>query len=268
MHPSIAWAFSRVGNDEKIYDVPMSINVSMVLPCYDEEQIIAQTIQKVLNWADRERLNIEVIVVNDGSKDDSRAVVERVALKDKRVLLVSHEINKGYASAIVTGIDRANHEIVGFMDSDGQFDPSDFNLLLPSLEHYDFAAGIREQRADTFRRKMNASIYNFVVRFLFGVHPRDIDCGFKVFKRSIWTVIRPTIASGALLNAEIFVHLHENKIAYFQTPIRHFPRTTGASTGANVRVIMKAALELATLFLAHATRALPKKNPCTKPSGK
>jgi glycosyltransferase involved in cell wall biosynthesis len=268
LSPPIARAISRVGHDKKIYDVPMYTNVSIVLPCYDEEQIIARTIEKVLNWADNERLNIEVIVVNDGSNDDSKAVVERIASNDKRVMLVHHEINKGYASAIVTGIDRAHHEIVGFMDSDGQFDPIDFNLLMPSLKHHDFAAGIREQRADRFHRKINASIYNFAVRFLFGVRAQDIDCGFKIFKRSIWTVIRPTIASGALLNAEIFVHLKEHEIAYFQAPIRHFPRTTGASTGANVRVIMKAALELATLFLDHVKRALSKKNPFTKPSRK
>lgn len=226
-------------------------SLSLVLPCYNEEAIIADTISKTLRWASSENILLELIVVDDGSHDNSRGVLRELEKLHSELVVVEHKTNLGYASAIRSGIDIATKELVGFMDSDGQFRVEDLSKLLQLLESCDFAAGIRAKRADPLLRKLNAKIFNLVVRILFQVSAKDIDCGMKIFRRSLWTVIRPTIASGALLNAEMFLHLHEHNIRFSQIEVHHAPRTTGKATGADAKVILQAMYEITKLASMH-----------------
>lgn len=225
------------------------LSLTVVLPCFNEEGVIAKTINNTISSAKKSKTVLELIVVDDGSTDDSGAILEALQKKHPCLRVLTNLCNQGYASAVCKGIDQARMDNVAFMDSDGQFLPKDLFILLRKMERNSFIAGFRKNRADPPHRKLNAFIFNSVIRILFGIIVKDIDCGLKIFKRKIWKEIKPVVASGALLNAELFLNLKNNHIAFIQMPVNHLERRTGKSTGAKISVICKAMLELPLLAL-------------------
>jgi glycosyltransferase involved in cell wall biosynthesis len=130
------------------------------------------------------------------------------------------------------------------MDADGQFRPSDIGRLLELTGKADYVTGVREKRADAFQRRLNSQLYNMLVRKLLGVHPTDLNCGMKLFRRSIWKTIRPIYATGALINGEMFFALKNANITWKEVAVAHFPRIAGTPTGANLGVILRTFKEL------------------------
>lgn len=208
-----------------------------------------------MQWAERKDFSVQLIVVDDGSVDCSGDQVRSAFAHSSNVEceLVRHSVNKGYSSAVRGGLDRATGDIIGFMDSDGQFDPGDFELLLPHVTSAPVVVGVREHRADPWPRKLNAALYRAALRCVFGVCAADIDCGMKLIRREKWHIIRPSLVSGALFNGEMFVRMLHADVSYIEVPIRHLPRTTGKATGAKLSVILRAAWEMLRLMAAFPT---------------
>jgi hypothetical protein len=111
----------------------------------------------------------------------------------------------------------------------------------------DYVSGIREKRADNFQRWLNSRMYQTLVRLLLGVRPSDLNCGMKLFRRSTWKTIRPVVATGALINAEMFYAMKTHRVVWKETLVPHYPRVAGTPTGANLRVILRTFWELAKL---------------------
>ena len=130
------------------------------------------------------------------------------------------------------------------MDSDGQFRASDIARLLPLTSKADYVSGIRLKRADTFQRRVNSKMWGTLAWTLLGVHPTDLNCGMKLFRRSIWRTIRPVHATGALINAEMFFALKNARIGWEEAAVPHYPRLAGTPTGANLSVILRTFKEL------------------------
>lgn len=224
---------------------------SVVLPCYNEEENIEQTIADVCNWMSSRGMTGEVVAVDDGSADNTAEVLEGLTQKYSTLKVVHHTVNQGYGDAIITGCDTATMNVIGFMDSDGQFHAEDFDKLLPYIEQYPIVVGRRSRRADPFPRLVNAFLYGRLVRLALGVRIRDINCGMKIFRRDAWPTIRPRIASGALFNAEVLLRAKGAGLRWKQTPVTHYPRTAGTPTGAKISVILKMFAELFTLKRAY-----------------
>lgn len=227
---------------------------SVVLPCYNEEANVEQTIRDVLSWMDRDHVEGEVVAVNDGSADRTGELLDRMQAADPRVRAVHHKKNQGYGAAIRTGCDAAEGDVIGFMDSDGQFHAEDFGKLLPELRSTHFAVGVRVHRADPFNRKLNAFLYGTLVRFVLGVKVRDLNCGMKIYTRALWQKIRPVFATGALYNAELFLNAAQVGEGWAEIPVPHYPRRAGTQTGANPTVILKMFRELFALKKATKER--------------
>ena len=223
---------------------PLIMSLSVVLPCYNEEENIENTTRDLLWWFDASQTDGEIIIVNDGSKDASAEIVQKLQTQDERVRPVFHEVNKGYGAAICSGCDVATKDVIGFMDSDGQFHAEDFAKLLPHIHEYDLVTGIRTKRADPLPRKLNAALYGTLTRLALGIKVQDLNCGMKIFKASAWTKLRPVYGMGALFNAEVFLAAKEEGIAFYQTPVGHYPRTAGNPTGAKISVILRMFKEL------------------------
>lgn len=223
------------------------MQLSIALPCYNEEKNIEHTVRDVLAWFQQDAVDGEVILVDDGSTDGSAAICDQLASEHEHVRVIHLGKNEGYGTAVCTGLDACEKEYIAFMDSDGQFSPSDFSKLLPHLEPFDCVVGRRRKRADPFLRKVNAKLFGFLVFAILGVWIRDVNCAMKIFKRDIWKTIRPRVATGALVNAEVFYRMRKNGIQWKQVDVQHFPRTAGAQTGANLRVILRMFRELLTL---------------------
>ena len=181
------------------------ISLSVVLPAYNEAKNIEGTVSEAISYLRARFERFEIIVVNDGSVDGTREVVERLSLSNPMVVLINHPVNLGYGSALRSGFERASLDYIFFMDSDGQFKISDVDRLIPFIENYDVIVGYRGKRADSFIRSLNTRIYHLYIRFLFGLKLRDIDCAFKLFSRSAYYAIRPIKSSGALLSSPLFI---------------------------------------------------------------
>lgn len=223
------------------------MRLSLVLPCLNEAQNIGGTLGRVQEWFRTRRIDGTIVVVNDGSTDATASILQGMQQSMRNLRVVTHEKNSGYGAAVVDGCDAAEGDIIGFMDSDGQFDPADFDRLLPLLERVPFVTGRRRHRADPFMRKFNAKLFGLLSFFILGIWVRDINCAMKLWRRDLWPVIRPRIATGALMNAEIFYRLRRAGKTYAQVDVRHFPRKFGVQTGAKLSVILRALRELFAL---------------------
>ncbi len=220
---------------------------SLVLPAHNEEANIELVVRRALEVLPSFFDTFEIIVVDDGSKDETGAIIDRLAADDPRVRTIHHPKNRGYGGALTSGFGVSTGDHVMFMDSDRQFDIADIELLYPFIRTHEIVAGFRMVRQDELHRRVFAETFNLVVRILFGVHLRDIDCAFKIFDGDL---IRSLDLSspGALINAEIQAKARRQGARLQQVGVRHFPRVAGQATGGNPRVIARAMKETVVLW--------------------
>jgi len=221
--------------------------ISFVLPAYNEEGNIERAIESVVDVARRYCSAFEVIVVDDGSADRTAELVTEAATRYPEVQLARHARNRGYGEALRTGFLRARLDFVFFTDADNQFDMEELALLLPWADRVDVVAGYRRNRQDTAMRRLNAWAWNRLVRVLFYVPVRDIDCAFKLFRRD--AVVELDIESvGAMVNTEVMVKLGRTGKTVVEVGVTHLPRTAGTARGAKLSVIAKALTEVWQMY--------------------
>ncbi len=219
------------------------LSLSVVLPAYNEEAVIATTVEKAIRVLDKIVADFEIIVVNDGSSDKTGEIVGAIVAQDSRVRLITHQVNQGAGAALVSGFVQASKTYTFYMDSDGQFDISDLKWLLPHLGEYDGVFGYRLDRQDPWMRKMNAWGWNQLVRAVFHLQVRDIDCAFKIFRTEYFRQV-VLEARGAMLLTEVVYKFIRSGYGYTQIPVKHLPREAGKATGAKLIVIARAFKEL------------------------
>jgi glycosyltransferase involved in cell wall biosynthesis len=221
-----------------------AMSISAVLPAYNEEKVIAHTVSAMMDALSALTDDYEVVVVNDGSKDRTREIVESIP----HVRCVSHPVNRGYGAALWTGFNAATKELVFLTDGDKQFDAREVRYFLPEIECADLVIGYRNPRRDPFMRLMNAWGWNMLVTLLFGYVAKDIDCAFKLFRRSILETITVN-SKGATFSAELLIKARRAGFRIVEKPVTHYPRTAGNPTGAKPSVILRAFVELIRLRL-------------------
>lgn len=224
-----------------------SMQLSVVLPCYNEEANIAATLDEVLAWAKAQRFDVEIVAVDDGSADRTPVILGEIAARHPSVRVVRHRENGGYGKAVRSGCDAATGEWIAFMDSDGQFKIADLSLLLPHLDTFAFVTGRRRRRMDPLPRVVYGKVLAFFNLFVFGMWIRDVNCGLKVFRRDIWQTIRPEHGIEKLFNAEMFLRLKRAGIPWKQIAVPHHPRRAGAPTGASGRALKRMMHEVKAL---------------------
>lgn len=226
------------------------MQLSIALPCFNEEANVASTIAAVDAWMQSRGVDGSIIAVDDGSRDATGAILVDLAKRYPRLCIVTHDVNRGYGAAVRSGCDRAHSEWIGFMDSDGQFHVEDFDKLMEKASHTPFVVGRRRHRADPFFRKVNAKCFGLLTWIVLGVWVRDLNCAMKIFRRDLWLRIRPQYATGALFNAELFARARRSGVTWKQVDVAHYPRLRGNPTGANPFVILRTFRELARLWMA------------------
>lgn len=202
--------------------------ISYVMPALDEEENIELSVCRAYNALRENAREFEIIVVDDGSSDGTMAVLDRMKQGMNCLRTVSHGSNRGYGAALRSGFDAAVHEFVFFTDSDNQFDPGEIRLLIPLIQRCDFAVGYRENRADPFIRLFLAKGFNMLVRMMFGLRVRDIDCAFKLIRRSALESLRLE-SDDYLLNTEMLGRARAKGYSIEQAGVTHYPRSAGKS---------------------------------------
>ena len=221
--------------------------VSIVLPAFNEEANILSAIENATQVAERLSANHEIIVVDDGSSDGTAELVEKARAEDPRVHLVRHAVNRGYGEALRSGFRAAKLSLIFFTDADNQFDLNELEAFLPFSDRVDVVAGYRINRQDPPIRRLNAWAWNHLVRVLFYVPVRDIDCAFKLFRRELFE--RVDLESvGAMVNTELMVMLGRSGASVVELGVTHYPRTAGTARGADPKVIMRALRELFFMY--------------------
>jgi glycosyltransferase involved in cell wall biosynthesis len=220
--------------------------LSIVLPALNEEANITLAVERAAQAAATAASEWEVIVVDDGSTDSTGRLVAEATRLEPRVRLVQHERRLGYGAAMRSGFAAARHELVFFTDSDNQFDLSELPAIIPLMEDADVVAGYRANRSDPLRRRIAAQAWNALVRLLFNLPVRDVDCAFKLYRRDLLQ-ITPLESTGAVASAELLVRLDRAGFRIREVEVTHHPRVFGTATGMNPKVVARAFLELVRL---------------------
>src|ERR1700736_5602268 len=227
-----------------------SSSISVVLPAYNEEAIIERTVRHVAGVLRAQAHDFEIIVCNDGSRDNTAGVLADLQARepDLNLRVVTHDRNRGYGAALASGFDAARKDLIFLTDGDKQFDVTELNDFLPARAgQTDLVIGWRRKRADPFMRKLNALGWKTLVNLLFGYTARDVDCAFKLFRRRGGEGMT-VYARGATFSAEFLIKARRLGFRVKELPVGHFPRTAGSPTGARPDVIVRAFVELFRLW--------------------
>ncbi|MEK7159981.1 MAG: glycosyltransferase family 2 protein [Patescibacteria group bacterium] len=222
--------------------------LSFFFPFWNEEQNLESVVKKAIPVAEKFAQNWEIIMVDDGSSDKTLEIAQKLAKEDARLIAVAHNSNRGYGAALKTGFSKAKYELVVFNDGDGQFDLSEIDKFLEKIDKVDIVIGFRKKRLDNpFRHiLMNLlKIWDFV---FFGFRFKDIDCGFKLFKKSALNKIMPFKSEGAMITTEILAKAKREHLRISEVEVHHYPRIYGDQSGGNLRVIIRAIRESLILW--------------------
>jgi glycosyltransferase involved in cell wall biosynthesis len=213
--------------------------LTVVLPCFDEEPNVAEAVAQALAAATRHASAVEVIVVDDGSRDGTRGVAELIAAQDRRVRVVGHEVNRGYGAAVRSGITASRMPWVLLTDADLQFDLQELGSMLPVADDHDLVAGYRIDRQDPLHRRLAADCWNRLMRRTFGVAVRDVDCAFKLVRGEAVRALELQ-SEGAMISTELYACAERAGWRITEVGVHHRPRTAGEPSGGNPAVVLRA----------------------------
>ena len=220
-------------------------SISLVLPAYNEAENIEPLVAEAVPALEASADDYEIIVVDDGSADGTAEVARRVMETYPAVRLVEHEVNKGFGAAVFTGFTSATKDWIFYTDADRQFVLSELERFVPYMDQADLIAGYRAPRRDPFLRVFYGKGWSALCTLMFGYTVRDVDCGFKLFRREIIEALAPQIESrGATFSIEWLVRAKRAGYRFVELPGSHRPRVAGSQTGANIDVIVRAFREL------------------------
>ena len=225
--------------------------LSVFFPVYNLEAQIKDTLVNALETIPNLAEKYEIIVVNDGSYDRTGEILSEIAKKNTNIRIITHKNNRGYGGALKSGFYGSKYEWIAFTDADGQFDISELpNLInLQKRTKADLVVGYYMKRAVKFYRKVNTWLWQLVVRILFGLNVKDIDCGFKLISKKVLSGIDPLESErGAFVSSEFLIKAQKEGFKIVEIGVHHYPRTEGRGTGADLNVIIRSFIDLFKLW--------------------
>lgn len=217
--------------------------ISIFFPFWNEEKNIESVIKNAIPIAQKIAEKWEIIAVDDGSSDKTLKIAEKLAENNPNIIVASHKINRGYGAALRSGFEKARYDLIVFTDGDRQFDFSESINFFKKMEKSDVVIGYRKKRFDNPIRHVLMNLLKIWDFVLFGFIYKDIDCGFKMFKKDALLKILPFKSEGAMITTEILAKAKRAKLKISQVEVSHYPRIYGDQSGGNLRVILRAIRE-------------------------
>ena len=223
--------------------------ISVFFPAYNDAATIRALVTKALNVLPTLTDDFEVIVVNDGSSDGTRAKLDALAKSHPELRVVHHSRNEGYGAALRSGFSAAQKDLIFYTDGDGQYDVRELQVLYPLLtSEVDVVNGFKIKRADNRSRKILGALYNSLARLFFLLPIRDVDCDFRLIRRSAVAPLKLTVTSGAIC-VELVYQLHRNGCRFAEVPVHHYPRPHGRSEFFTPDRVIHTAFDFLRLWL-------------------
>ena len=217
--------------------------LSVFFPAYNEGKNIAQTVEKARVILPKIAKKWEILVINDGSKDETEKEVKRLMKKYPHddIRLISHKFNRGYGAALKSGLYGARYAWIAFTDSDGQFDFNDIRKLIDKQKKTgaDVVIGYYKEREVPLYRIWGSKLWELAVWILFGLKVRDIDCGFKLIRKKVVDTIPPLEAErGPFISSEFLIQAKKANFKITEEGVGHYPRREGEATGSSLKVVL------------------------------
>lgn len=222
--------------------------LSIFFPFWDEEKNIESVVKKAIPVASKVAQKWEIVMVDDGSTDRTLEIAKSLAQKNPNLKVVRNSTNRGYGAALRTGFANCKYSLIVFNDGDDQFDFSQVGRFLEKIKDADIVIGFRKKRIDHPFRHLLMNLLKIWDFIFFGFYFRDIDCGFKLFRRGALKKIMPFRSEGAMIATEILTKAKKAKLKIVQVEVSHYPRVYGNQSGGNLRVILRAIRESFSLW--------------------
>ena len=225
-------------------------SLSVFFPALNDSGTIASMVIRAVRAASELTPDYEVIVVNDGSTDATAEIAEELARTYPRVRVVHHTTNRGYGGALQTGFRSSTKDLIFYTDGDAQYDPAELATLWARMTpDADLVNGYKLDRADPVHRIIIGRLYHHIVSILFGLTVRDVDCDFRLMRRSIFDRVHLEKTSGVIC-LEMMKKIHDGGFSIVEVPVHHYHRAFGRSQFFNFRRIFRTAFDVMRLWFA------------------
>jgi glycosyltransferase involved in cell wall biosynthesis len=234
---------------------PSPPSLSIFFPAYNDAGTIGSLVIRALQAASTLTSDYEVIVVNDGSKDDTARILDELTrVYPQHFRVVHHPVNRGYGGALRSGFEAATKELVFYTDGDAQYDPSEVDVLWHALsDDVDWVNGWKISRSDPLHRIVIGRIYHHTVKVLFGLTVRDVDCDFRLMRRRIFDTVRLEKNSGVIC-LEMMKKFKDAGFRVAEVPVHHYHRAHGTSQFFNFPRIARTAVDVLKLWWSLVVR--------------
>lgn len=224
-------------------------SISAFFPAYNDQATIGGLVEKVFQVLAETGREFEVLVVDDGSRDQTPAVLQGLQSRyGDRFRVVRHAANRGYGAALRSGMEAARKDLVFYTDGDGQYDPGELKALLARLEPgVGLVNGYKTRRSDPPHRIVIGKIYNATVRWLFGISLRDVDCDFRLIRRS-WLEQARLQSDTGVICVEMAYKLERLGCRAVEVAVSHYPRVAGRSQFFRWRSVLATLGQLSSLY--------------------
>ncbi len=217
--------------------------LSVFFPFWNEERNIKKVVEDAIPVVREIADKWEILMIDDGSSDNTYEEAKKLTRKYRNVRLISHTPNRGYGAAIRSGLTNSQYKYIVFTDGDRQFDFSQVVKFVEEIKSSDLVIGYRKQRQDNFVRHALMNLLKVWDYIFFRFYFRDIDCGFKMFRKSAVDQIMPLRSEGAMITTELLAKAKQKNLRISEVEVSHYPRKFGNQSGANLPVIIRAVLE-------------------------
>jgi glycosyltransferase involved in cell wall biosynthesis len=222
--------------------------LTVFFPAYNDSGTIASMVIRAVQAASELTPDFEILVINDGSSDATPEIADELARTYRNVRVVHHPRNRGYGGALQTGFRSATKEFIFYTDGDAQYDPSELSALWARMApDADLVNGYKISRSDPLHRIIIGRVYHHIVKILFGLTVRDVDCDFRLMRRSIFDRIQLEKTSGVIC-LELMKKIQDAGFHIVEVPVHHYHRAFGRSQFFNFRRVAKTGVDVMRLW--------------------
>ena len=227
------------------------LSLSVFFPAYNDAESLPELLERTFQVVPRLSADYEVLVINDGSTDGTAAVLQKLALRyAPHLKIITHETNRGYGAALRSGFAACSKDLVFYTDGDGQYDVREIEKLWTKMRpDVDLVKGYKLNRADGKARIWIGRAYNWVVRHLFRIRIRDVDCDFRLIRRSVLQRIQLYSDSGSIC-VELIKKIQNVSGRFEEAGVHHYPRMHGRSQFFRLSSLLSTFWQLLLLYPA------------------